>query len=70
MIKLCKFFTIVIIFVRILKRVIKWQLDFWYKLVILWLLQGISELNALTLGLRPRDTGVIFRYMPSTLVQL
>ena len=47
-------------FVRILKRDIQWLLDFGYKIVIPWLLRGISEQNALTLGLRPRDTGVLF----------
>ena len=39
---------------------------FWVKIVIPWLLQDISEQNALTLGLCPRDTGVLFRYTPST----
>ena len=51
---------IVTIFVRILKRDTKWLPDFRYKIVIPWLLWGISEQNALTLALHPRDTGVIF----------
>ena len=54
------------IFVRILKRDTQWLLDFGYKIVIPWLLRGVSEQNTLTLGLRPRDTGVLFRYTPST----
>ena len=54
-------FTIIVtIFVRILKRDTQWLLDFGYKIVIPWLLRGISEQNTLTLGLRPRDTGVLF----------
>ena len=53
-------------FDRILKRDIQWLLDFGYKIVIPWLLRGISEQNALTLGLRPRDAGVLFGYTPST----
>ena len=43
----------------------QWLLDFGYKIVIPWLLRGISEQNALSLGQRPRDTGVLFRYTPS-----
>jgi len=35
-------------------------------MVILWLLWGISEQNALTLGLHPRDTGILFGYTPTT----
>ena len=54
------FTMIVTIFVRILLRDIQWLLDFGYKIVIPWLLRGISEQNALTFGLRPRDTGVLF----------
>ena len=54
-------FTIIVtIFVRILKRDTQWLPDFEYKIVIPWLLRGISEQNALTLVLRPRDTGVFF----------
>ena len=53
-------------FVRILKRDTQWLLDFGYKIVIPWLLRGISEQKAVTLGLHPRDTGVLFSYAPST----
>ena len=54
-------FTIIVtIFVRIKKRDTQWLLHFGYKIVIPWLLQGISKQNALTLGLHPRDTGVLF----------